>query len=145
MSPKLKAPPKSNHPVDIGHRTEGAIFKELIIRGYAVLEPCGVNQRYDLVIEQDDGFLRCQVKTGRLTHGAIEFRTTSIRTNTKGAITRGYVDEVDFFLVHCPEIGGVYAIPVKKAPKFRMHLRVAPCSNNQDTGVHWAKDYELPA
>ena len=47
----LKSPRASRHPVDVGQRTEGAILHELIRRGYAVLIPWGVNQRYDLLIE----------------------------------------------------------------------------------------------
>ena len=62
-------PNLSNHPVDMGQRTEGAILSELVRRGYKVLVPFGVNQRYDLVIDAGDRFLRVQCKTGRLRNG----------------------------------------------------------------------------
>jgi hypothetical protein len=34
-------------------------------RGYSVLLPFGVNQRYDLVLDLDGRFVRAQCKTGR--------------------------------------------------------------------------------
>jgi PD-(D/E)XK endonuclease len=40
----------TDHPVDVGHRAEAAILAELAQRGYRVLLPFGVNQRYDLVL-----------------------------------------------------------------------------------------------
>ncbi len=48
---RLPKPKLTNHPVDIGLRTEAAILSELTRRGYAVLVPWGVNQRYDLVLD----------------------------------------------------------------------------------------------
>ncbi len=117
----------------------------MISRGYGVLVPWGVNQRYDLLIEQDGKFLRAQCKTGRLRHGAIRFATKSVRMKTRKAFWRGYVGEADLFLVHCPQTGGVYVVPVDEAPTQEMRLRVEPSRNNQARGIHWAKDYELPA
>jgi hypothetical protein len=42
-----KPPEPSKHPVDVGLRSEAAILSELVRRGYSVLLPFGVNQRYD--------------------------------------------------------------------------------------------------
>jgi hypothetical protein len=47
----LPKPELTKHPVDIGHRAEAAILVELVKRGYRVLLPFGVNQRYDLVLD----------------------------------------------------------------------------------------------
>jgi hypothetical protein len=44
----LPKPQLTSHPVDVGHRAEAAILAELVKRGYSVLLPFGVNQRYDL-------------------------------------------------------------------------------------------------
>jgi len=46
---RLPKPKFSNHPVDVGFRTEAAILSELGRRGHSILVPWGVNQRYDLV------------------------------------------------------------------------------------------------
>lgn len=141
---RLPKPKVSNHPVDVGQRTEGAILHELIRRGYAVLVPWGVNQRYDLVLDLGHGFVRAQCKTGRLHNGAVAFYTRSIRTNTKQILKRGYRGDADLFLVYCPENRRVYAVPVEEAPGDHMHLRISPPLNGQARRVRWACDYELP-
>ena len=71
---RLKAPEPSSHPVDVGLRTEAAILAELVQRGYQVLVPFGVNQRYDLVLDIEGEFVRAQCKTGRLRDGVIRFQ-----------------------------------------------------------------------
>ncbi|MFN8159893.1 MAG: group I intron-associated PD-(D/E)XK endonuclease [Solirubrobacterales bacterium] len=141
----LRAPKPDRHPVNVGQRNEGAILHALIALGYVVLVPWGVNQRHDLLIEQDGGYIRAQCKTGRLRNGSVRLRTNSIRSNLHRTSKREYTGEADIFLVHCLETGGVYAIPVEEAPSNEMHLRVEPSRNNQSKGIHWAKDYELPA
>jgi hypothetical protein len=140
-----KPPAPSNHPVDVGHRSEAAILVQLVRRGYSVLVPFGVNQRYDLVIDADGDFVRAQCKTGRLLNGVIEFRTRSVRSNTARTVTRSYVGEADIFLVYCRDTDRIYSVPVDEAPRGQMYLRVEPTVNGQAHGVNWAKDYELPA
>jgi hypothetical protein len=144
VSQPLKAPPLTSHAVFVGVRTEAAILSELVRRGHCVLVPFGTNQRYDLVIELDGKFVRAQCKTGRLRNGVIVFSTRSTRANMRLVISRDYVGEADIFLVHCPDAGGVYAIPVKEAPKGEMYLRLLPTENGQHQRVRWAKEYELP-
>lgn len=145
MDIREHAPELSSHPVDIGQRTEAAILSALVRRGYAVLLPFGVNQRYDLVIDLDGRFVRAQCKTGRLMDGVVQFRTRSIRSNTSETFTRPYIGEADVFLVYCPETDRIYAVPVEDAPSGgQMYLRVEPTVNRQAHGVNWAKQYELP-
>jgi hypothetical protein len=50
----------TDHPVDVGQRTEAVILAELVKRGYRVLLPFGINYRYDLVLDLDGRFLRVQ-------------------------------------------------------------------------------------
>jgi PD-(D/E)XK endonuclease len=145
MNPLGDSPQLSSHPVDVGQRTEAAILAELVRRGYHVLLPFGVNQRYDLVIDADGRFIRAQCKTGRLRGGVVRFWTRSIQSNLRRSIKRGYVGDVDLFLVHCPENGRTYAVPVKGAPNDCMFLRLSPPGNGQARGIRWAKDFELPA
>ncbi len=62
----------------IGEKTEAKIISCLVLKEKVVLIPFGDNQRYDIVIEDDDGtFKRIQCKTGRLKNGAIKFPTCS--------------------------------------------------------------------
>jgi len=145
MSSILPKPNLSSHPVDVGTRSEAAIVGTLIKRGYEVLVPSGVNHRYDLVIDVGTRVLRAQCKTGRLRNGVITFRTVSVRINTQGWFIRNYAGEVDVFLVYCPENDRVYCIPIEDCPPARQcTLRISPTANNQQVGVRWARDYELP-
>lgn len=145
MNPLGDSPQLSSHPVDVGQRTEAAILAELVRRGFQVLVPFGVNQRYDLVLDLNGEFLRVQCKTGWLRSGVVTFSTRSVRSNTKSTSTRDYKGEADLFLVHCPGTGRIYAVPVEEASIDYMRLRVDPPLNGQKRGVRWARDYELPA
>jgi hypothetical protein len=143
-NPFRTPPPLSRHPVDVGHRTEAAIARRLLERGYEVLQPLGVNQRYDLVVDDGGRFLRIQCKTGRLQNGAIRFRTVSIRTNTKQILIRGYAGEIDYFGVYCPATDDVYFVPIEDAPPgSECMLRVEPTRNGQAKGIRWAREYTL--
>jgi hypothetical protein len=145
---KLRSLPKpelSDHPVDVGLRSEAAILGHLIRRGYAVLVPFGVNQRYDLVLDLGDRFVRAQCKTGRLRNGVVIFSTQSVRASMSGVFTRHYDGEAEVFLVYCRELDSCYAIPVDGAPRTAMSLRIDGTRNGQSDGVNWAADYELPA
>jgi hypothetical protein len=135
----------SVHPVDVGQRTEAAILAELVKRGYRVLVPFGVNQRYDLAIDTGERFLRVQCKTGRLKNGCVYFRTASTRANTLRAFTRDYRGDADVFLVYCQETERVYALDVDEAAASQAVLRVDPTANNQARGIRWAAEHELPA
>jgi PD-(D/E)XK endonuclease len=104
-----------------GRGPRGPLFTELIRRGYSVLVPWGVNQRYDLVLDLGHEFVRAQCKTGR-----------------------SYRGEAELFLVYCPENGRVSAVPVEEAPANCMHLRVSTPLNGQARRVRWASEYELP-
>jgi len=58
---------------------------------------------------------------------------------------RSYVGEVDVFIVYCPDLDRIYAIPVDDVPLSEGSLRVEPTANGQKKGIRWAADYELPA
>jgi hypothetical protein len=131
--------------VDVGVRSEAVILAELIKRGYRVLLPFGHNQRYDLVVEIDGLFRRVQCKTGRLRRGCVIFKAQSIRSNTCGTVLRDYKDDVDLFIVHCPDTKGTYVIPIDEATRTEGTLRVDPTGNGQGKRIRWARDYELPA
>jgi hypothetical protein len=142
---RLPAPEPSRHPVDVGARTEAIILAELVRRGYRVLLPFGTNQRYDLVRELDDTFVRVQCKTGRLRNGCVVFNAQSIRSNTERAIRRDYKGEIELFVVCCAETRRLYAVPIEDATRTQGTLRIDPPGNCQQKRVRWARDYELPA
>jgi PD-(D/E)XK endonuclease len=136
----------SRHPVDVGERSEAIIFAELVKRGHQVLIPHGTNHRYDIVIDVGGRFLRAQCKTGRLRKGTIIFATASTRANTLRAYTKPYdADQIDLFLIYCPETDRVYALDVGEAAASHGALRVDPAANGQAKRIRWAADHELPA
>ncbi len=145
MPSVLPKPEVTKHPVDIGHRAEAAILVELVKRGYRVLLPFGVNQRYDLVLDCGGQLLKAQCKTGRLRGGVIECTTQSIQSNMRKTSWKSYEGEMDLFIVYCPQNDTVYVVPAEEVPNRAMYLRVEPPRNKQAKHVRWAKDYELPA
>src|SRR5689334_10496972 len=108
----LTARPITDHPVDVGLRSEVALTNAFIQLGYAVFLPVGHNHRCDLLLEIGDGFLRVQCKTGRLREGVIRFNTVSTRSNRCDTVRRGYTGEIDGFAVWCPQNGQGYYVPV---------------------------------
>lgn len=141
----LTKPVLTDHPVDVGQRSEGAILAQFVRHGYRVLLPFGVNQRYDLVLDGGRGFSRVQCKTGRLRDGAIQFSAQSVQSNTACTRVKAYTGEVDLFAVYCPDNDRVYVIPAEEVPATAMYLRVEPPRNRQRKGVRWAEDYVLSA
>lgn len=134
----------------IGERSEAIILARLAEVGYTVLIPFGENHRYDLVIEDGDGkFYRIQCKTGRVSHGSIDFNTASNyyhhpNANKKTDYHRkDYRGEIDYFAVYSPDTHKVYLVPVDHAPTTEGRLRLEPTKNNQEKNVRWAHDYEL--
>ncbi len=144
----MQLPPpvaRTNHPVDVGQRTEATILAQFVRRGYRVLVPFGVNHRYDLVLDTERGFVRVQCKTGRLSKGCLTFSTRSIRSNRHGVFTRDYGGDIDLFAVHCEALDRLYAVPVEVAPRGECALRVERTANNQERNIRWATDFEVPA
>jgi PD-(D/E)XK endonuclease len=141
---RIAAPNPTDHPVDIGQRSEAAIRLALLTRGYCYSIPEGVNQRYDLILDIDGRLLKAQCKTGRLRDGVIRFPARSTRSSRSGIFFRDYAGDADLFLVYCPETEGIYAVPVDDAPRCGMHLRVDETRNGQAQRVNWASEYELP-
>jgi PD-(D/E)XK nuclease superfamily protein len=73
------------------------------------------------------------------------FSANSVRTNTKKVLLREYKEDADMFMVHCPDTGQIYAVPIADATRTMGTLRIEPTANGQDKRVRWARDYELPA
>jgi hypothetical protein len=111
-----------------------------------VLVPFGENTRYDLVIDDGMRFARIQCKTGRLRQGAIRFNTCSTYGHHQrpGKARRGYDGEIDFFVVFCPDNGGVYLVPIDELrARTEGALRVEPSRNGQRRNIRSASSYEV--
>jgi hypothetical protein len=112
-----------------------------------ILLPFGENQRYDLLIDAGNEFIRVQCKTGRLRAGAIRFPACS---NTyhhpspgRSSPSSDYRGEADIFGVYCPETDTVYMVPVQEVGRRLGCLRVEQTRNGQVRNIRWARDYEV--
>lgn len=130
------------NPKAIGEKSEGQVISRLLRAGKTVLKPFGDNQRYDLVIDEGDRFVKVQCKTGRLRNGAVAFPTCSTYAH-RGHGRLHYRGQVDVFAVYCPETDGCYLIPVDAVGTTRCALRVTKSRNGQAKNVRLAADFEL--
>lgn len=128
----------------VGERSEAMVLAALLQANKTVLQPFGDNQRYDLVVEENGKFSRIQVKTGRISNGAVRVDTCSSYTH-RGGGKKGYRGEADFFAVYCPDNGKIYMIPVEEAPSTTLAFRLEPSKNGQKARVRMAVDYEFIA
>ena len=128
------------HPSDVGQMSEIMILRELIRNGYRVSIPfMGMNQRYDFIVDNGSNLLRAQCKTGKLTEGKIIFNGCSVDKKQ----SRRYTDEVEIFLVYCPDTDKVYWLPIEEITSDKPYLRVDPPKNGQTKGIRWAVQFEL--
>lgn len=130
----------------IGETSEARILYELKHLGYIVSTPFGDNAKYDLIFDTGDSLVKAQVKTGKLQdNGVVTFKTrTAGHNNTEGTYHKGYdSDDIDVFLVYCPQNNGVYAINIDEAPDSQMAIRTEPAGNGQTKNINMAEDYQL--
>lgn len=135
--------PRRRNPKAVGELSEAAVVHHLVRAGYELARPLGDNQRYDLLIEEPDRFLRVQVKTGRLHRtGAVVFATCSSQVH-RGRGKLSYRGQCELFAVYCPELDESYLVPVHEAGTSGCSLRVRPPKNGQSRNVRWAADYRV--
>jgi hypothetical protein len=75
----------------------------------------------------------------------VVFHAQSVRWNTNKNVIRDYKGDMELFIVHCVDTGGIYVIPIDEATRTQCTLRIDPAANRQARRVRWARDYELPA
>ncbi|HDN27657.1 MAG TPA: hypothetical protein ENG03_11295 [Thioploca sp.] len=131
------------NPKKIGEKTEAKILSCLVDNDKVVLLPFGDNQRYDIVVEEKDGFKRIQCKTGRLKNGVVSFQTCSSSYHRNGK-RHSYRGQIEYFGVFCHENGKCYFVPVNDVGIRSAKLRVERPANGQERNINWAKDYEAP-
>lgn len=128
----------------LGSQTEAIILAALVKDGFIVYVPFGGHHRCDYIIDNGFGLIKVQCKTGRIRDGVLKWATSTTDKvwSTKEISRKSYIDEVDVFLVYCPDVDKIWSVPVNSVPENRGTLRIEPCKNNQRVGVKWAADYE---
>jgi len=126
-----------------GDMSEGAILGELVKKSYTALIPFGDKNRYDLVVDLNNTFIRIQCKTGLLKKSAIYFSCKSVYTGTDGKqVSMSYTKkEIDYYMIYCPQLDRVYCVPVEDGTNTGMSLRLS--GNPNGNRIKWAKDYEF--
>lgn len=127
-----------------GDVSTAVIFAALVKNGFTVLTPWGDKNRYDLVVDDNGKFIRIQCKTGCLNNKCINFRTYSLTTKNGKSVKSNYTaEEIDLFMVYCPEIDKIYVINQFEVPNNICILRVSSPKNNQKTNIKMACDFEF--
>lgn len=125
-----------------GEISEAIIIASILKKGLSVSVPFGNNQRYDLIIDDGSNLLKAQCKTGRIRRGYVLFNSKSINGFTFKR--SGYVGQIDFFLVYCPENEKIYKVPVREATGNSTGLRIKALERNTPRlNVKWADRYEF--
>jgi len=130
----------------VGEITESAIVTKLLQLGYVVLTPYGGNQRYDLMIEDNEGkFWRVQCKSAQIDENntVLKFDTANHNVTGKNRQMRHYRGQCDYFALYCDKLNKVYLISVDEVGDTRAHLRLTPPKNRNQHGYRMASDYEL--
>ena len=130
--------------MDKGDASEAVVIAELKKRGYTVLQPFGDNQRYDIVVEEDNQFERVQIKTARTKEEGrkVLFDSCGTHTNSKGTTLKPYTKEqIDSFIAHVQSTGDLLYIPIEEAPNKEMTLRYE--ASQDQPQINWVEDYLL--
>ncbi len=129
---------------DKGNLAELAAAKKIISRGMSVAFPFGDNERYDLIIDNDQHLEKAQVRKASKRGNYLVFKCYS-NHRSEGEIKCDTFkeSEVDCFLVWYQGKDMIYKVPIEESPKTEMRLRPGQTGNNQSKNVNWAEDYKI--
>ena len=128
-----------------GNVAELAVTLAATRLGIDVYQPIGEGGRYDLIFGIGPQLLRVQCKWAPRNGNVISVRLFSSRRTRAGCRRRLYTqDEIDAIAAYCEELDRCYFLPFATfGERTYIFLRTAPAANNQQTGVNWARDFEL--
>lgn len=115
------------------------VVARLIENGYKVLMPIGEDNRYGLVAERENRFIRIQVKYVTPKNGAME---VNCRSSNNWSVLCYSEKEIDVIAAYNGKTGDIYYIPVSEINKSTFKLRIEQSKNKQKMNVHIASDFE---
>lgn len=127
-----------------GDIAETQAVAELVKQGYTVSIPVSGHCPYDLVLDKDGELWRVQVKHAMLRENGHKLRCSLKRSNpnANGTNDSYYTEnEVDVYLIYCPEKDTLYWVDFDDAPDANIVLRFE--SSIDHPGIRWAEEYEL--
>ena len=129
-----------------GFVAETAVIHECAKLAVPVAKPLD-DQRYDLILDLGNRFLRVQCKWANLHGDVVVIRTRTCRRAREGLIHRPYAPgEIDAIAAFCAGNQRCYLLPNElSVSRAAVQLRVRPTRNNQAIGIRWARDFELGA
>jgi hypothetical protein len=127
-----------------GAIAEASIAREAIMLGIGVFKPL-TDLRTDYIFEVGTKLLRVQCKWAVRKGDALSVYCYSSRRARTGLVRRVYTAaEIDAFAAYCGDLDKCYFLPLDVfGERTTIQLRVGPARNNQQVGVHWAREYEF--
>jgi hypothetical protein len=129
-----------------GAIAEASIAREAIRLGIGVFKPL-TDERADFVFDVGHRLLRIQCKWAVKRDTVVTVLCYSSRRTSSGIVRRLYSsNEIDAYAAYCAELDKCYYLPMELfAGRSQIQLRLAPTLNGQDSGINWARHYELPS
>lgn len=130
---------REKNPSQIGLETELKCQLYLINKGYTVLTPLGNYQKYDLVIEKENKFIRIQIKHAhQKCQHSFSVNTKYDKRDNGRVIKCAYqLGDIDYFLTEYE--GKFYMFPVFGTTETRFWLEQKGIKNSSKK---YAQDYE---
>ena len=128
-----------------GDIAEAKALFEFSKRKIPVLIPWGDKDRYDMVIEYNQRFLKVQVKyCGEECNGAIICYARSSQDNRTHKNYFLYKDDVDFLFFYNEKYDKCALVPIKEiGEQSTISLRITPTKNNQRKNIRFFDDYSI--
>jgi PD-(D/E)XK endonuclease len=129
-----------------GVLAEAAITLEAAKLGVGIVLPVG-DERYDLILDVRPTLLRVQCKWAVRRGDVVVVRTRTCRRGREGLIHRSYgAGEIDLIAAYCAEADSCYLLPPElSCGRAAVQLRLCATRNNQQQGIHWARDFAFAA
>ncbi len=130
-----------------GAIAEAAVVREAVRLDIGVWLPFSDHEPYDLILDLGHRLLRVQCKWAVQRGDVIVVTVRRNRRGPNGFIRRNYEKgEIDVVAAYCAQVDKTYLLPTHlSVERAAVQLRLAPTRNNQQFGIHWARDYELGA
>jgi hypothetical protein len=127
-----------------GAIAEASIAREAIKLGIGVYKPL-TDERADFIFDLGSRLLRIQCKWAVRRGHVVAVPCYSARRTSEGIVRRFYSrDEIDAYAAYCDELDRCYYLPMELfAGRSQIQLRLAPALNGQESGINWARHYEL--
>lgn len=126
----------------IGDISESKVISRLLEKGYSVSIPFGDSNRYDIVLDDGEKLQKVQVKTAKLDAKGQHVTFSCKSNNWNSGELYDYKDDVDLFIVYCPQNNKIYRVPIEEIGTSSFRIRVEEPKKN-DYRINREEDYLL--